>query len=113
MICSSTIVQDVMLHCQSDQTLAIIYFYFDFNDTKKQRYKNLIRSMIAQLSMQSANTPEALNTIYCRYQEGQQQPTIADLVLTLQHMLGDFHQTFIIPRCPRRMHGKGKAPGTD
>jgi hypothetical protein len=85
-----------MLHCQSDQTLAIIYFYFDFNDSKKQRYENLIRSMITQLSMQSTNTPEALNTIYCRCQEGRQQPTIADLVLTFQYMLRDFHQAFII-----------------
>ena len=85
-----------MLHCQSDQTLAIIYFYFDFNDTKKQRHENLICSMIVQLSMQSTNTPEALNTIYSRCQEGQQQPTVADLVLTLQHMLKDFHQMFIV-----------------
>ena len=85
-----------MLHCQPDQTLAIIYFYFDFSDTKKQRYENLICSMIAQLSMQSTNTPEALNTIYSRCQEGQQQPTVADLVLALQHMLKDFHQIFII-----------------
>lgn len=36
-----------------------------------------------------------MNTIYSRCQEGQ-QPTIGDLVLTLRHILGDFHQTFII-----------------
>jgi hypothetical protein len=52
--------------------------------------------MIAQLSMQSTNTPEALNMIYCHCQEGQQQPTIADLVLTFQHMLRYFYQMFII-----------------
>jgi hypothetical protein len=85
-----------MLHCQSDSAFAVIYFYFDFNDIEKQRHENLIRSLIVQLSMQSTNTPEALNTIYSRHQEGQQQPTTNDLVLTFQHMLGDFRQTFII-----------------
>jgi hypothetical protein len=94
--CSSTIIQDVMLHCLSDSTLAVTYFYFDFNDIEKQRYENLIRSLIMQLSMQSKSTPKALNTIYSRYQEGQQQPTTDALTWALQHMVGDFHQTFII-----------------
>lgn len=93
---SSTIVQDVMLHCQSDQTVAIMYFYFDFSDTEKQRYENFIRSLVVQLSKQSMNTPEAISTIYSRCQEGQQQPTTDDLVLTLQHILRDFHEIFII-----------------
>ena len=85
-----------MLHCQSDPALAIIYFYFDFNDVEKQRHENLLRSLIVQLSMQSMNTPEALDTIYSRCQEGQQQPSTDALAMTLQHMLGGFHQTFII-----------------
>jgi hypothetical protein len=95
---SSTIIQDVMLYCQADKTLAIMYFYFDFSDTEKQRYENLIRSLVVQLSRQSTNIPEALNVIYSRRQEvqQQQQPTTDDIVLTLQDMLGDFRQSFII-----------------
>jgi len=85
-----------MLYCQSEQGPAIIYFYFDFHDAEKQLHGKLIRSLITQLSAQSKHTPEPLNTIYSRCQEGQQQPTIADLVLTLRHMLGDFCETFII-----------------
>jgi NACHT domain len=95
-VCSSAIIQDVLQHCQSYSELAVVYFYFDFNDVEKQRHENLIRSLIVQLSMQSTNTPEALNTIYSRCQEGQQQPTTDALILTLQHMLVDFDQTFII-----------------
>src|SRR6266480_5488624 len=95
-ICSSTIIQNVRLQCQSDQTLAVIYFYFDFNDTKKQRHDNLIRSLVVQLSMHSTNTPEALNMLYSRCQDGQYQPTIDDLATALQHMLEGFHETFLI-----------------
>lgn len=93
---SSTIVQHVMVHCQSNQTLAIIYFYFDFNDIKKQSHENLIRSLVAQLSLQSSNTSDALNMMYSRCQEGEEQPTTDALELTLQLMLGDIRQTFII-----------------
>lgn len=93
---SSTIIQDVMLQCQSDQALAMIYFYFDFNDTEKQRHDNLIRSLVMQLSMQSSNTPEALNMLYSCCQDGKHQPTIDDLATTLQHILGGFHETFLV-----------------
>lgn len=93
---SSTIIQNVMLHCQSDPALAIGFFYFDFNDTEKQNLVNLIRSLIMQLSTQSVNTPSALNTLYSRNHDGQRQPTTDDLMLTLQQMLEEFRQVFIV-----------------
>ena len=36
-----------------------------------------------------------LTLLYHRSQDGQHQPTTEGLVLTLQHMLRDFNQTFI------------------
>ena len=103
---SSTIIEDVLLQCQSDQALAMIYFYFDFNDADKQRHDNLIRSLVVQLPMRSSNTPEALNMLYSRCQDGQRQPTIDDLATTLQHVLGGFHETFLVldalDKCTKR-----------
>jgi len=52
--------------------------------------------LIVQLSIQSKDTPEALNKLFARSQDGQQQPTTEGLMLTLQIMLRDFHQSFII-----------------
>jgi hypothetical protein len=95
-ICSSTIIEDVTLHCKSASAVAVAYFYFDFNDAEKQRHEKLLRWLILQFSMQSVKTPEALNALFARSQDGQQQPTSDALALTLQHIIGDFHQTFII-----------------
>jgi hypothetical protein len=94
--CSSTIVQDVILHCKSDPAVAVAYFYFDFNDNKKQQHENLLRSLIVQLSTQSAKLPESLDALFACSQDGQQRPTTDALALTLQHVLGGFQQTFII-----------------
>jgi hypothetical protein len=52
--------------------------------------------LIIQLSTQSKNTPEALNDLFAHCQDGQHQPTTEGLVLTLQHMLRGFNQSFII-----------------
>jgi hypothetical protein len=54
---SSTIIEDVISHCLADSTAGVVYFYFDFNDVKKQYQENLIRSLITQLSAQSAKPP--------------------------------------------------------
>lgn len=94
--CSSTIIEDVKSSYESDPTVAIAYFYFDFNDIEKQRHEKLIRSLIEQLSLQSMKSMEALNTLFASSQDGQQQPTLDALTSTLQHMLGDFQQIFII-----------------
>jgi hypothetical protein len=95
-ICSSTIVQDVIRHYESEPEVAVAYFYFDFNDSEKQRHENLIRSLIIQLCTQSEKTPESLDALFARSQDEQQQPTTDALTLTLQYILGNFQQTFII-----------------
>lgn len=95
-MCSSTIVQDVTLQYKSEPGVAVAYFYFDFNDTEKQRHENLLRSLIVQLSIQSANTPESLSALFARSQDGQQRPTTDALALALESILRDFQQIFII-----------------
>jgi hypothetical protein len=92
---SSTIIQDVTHHCQSNPPSAIAYFYFDFHDQTKQRYESLIRSLIIQLSDQSITTPEALNRLYSQYQGRYQLPATA-LVATLRDILRDVQHSYIV-----------------
>jgi hypothetical protein len=72
------------------------YFYFDFNDEKKQRHESLIRSLIVQLSTQSEKHTEALHALYSRSQSGKYQPSYDGLVGTLQSMLQSYPKTYII-----------------
>ena len=84
------------MHYKNSPEVAVVYFYFDFNDAEKQKHGNLLRSLIVQLSMQSLNIPESLEVLFLRSQDGQQQPTIGALTSTLKHILENFQQTFII-----------------
>jgi hypothetical protein len=94
--CSSTIIEDVILQFKLDSAVAVAYFYFDFNDTERQRHKNLIRSLIVQLSLQSTKCPEPFDSLYSRSSDGRQRPTLEALQSTHRHMLEDFQQTFIL-----------------
>ncbi|KAH6667724.1 hypothetical protein B0J14DRAFT_170784 [Halenospora varia] len=95
-ILCSTIIEHVKSLYESDSAVAIAYFYFDFNDTEKQRHEKYLRSLIEQFSVQSVKSMDALNILFARSQDGRQQPTTDALLSTLQHMLRDFQQTFII-----------------
>jgi hypothetical protein len=79
-----------MIHCLSNSTARVVYFYFDFNDVKKQYQESLIHSLITQLSAQSAEIPGALQTLYPHYQGGQQQLCYDEPVETLQSILRGF-----------------------
>ena len=93
---SSTIIDAVLHHCQSEPSLGIAYFYFDFNDPAKQQSKNAICSLITQYSTQCSSFPAALVNLFSQHQNGQQQPTTAALMKTLQDILGGFQHAYII-----------------
>ena len=93
---SSTVIKEVKSQYKSNHTVAIAYFYFDFNDTEKQRHDKFTRSLVKQLAWQSVDTLACLESLFSRNQDGKQQPEQDALELTLQQMLGKFEETFII-----------------
>ncbi|KAF8542732.1 hypothetical protein BDD12DRAFT_875826 [Trichophaea hybrida] len=95
-ILASTIIEDVIQHCSlgRNSSLPVAYFYFDFNDSEKQKYEKMIRSLITQLSKQSVRT-RALESLFSSYQ-GSRQPTADALLETLRHIVQEFDESFII-----------------
>ncbi|KAI9856111.1 MAG: hypothetical protein M1813_009229 [Trichoglossum hirsutum] len=95
-ILTSTIVEDVLQHCHLGRTLAVAYFYFDFNDVEKRQHEKMICSLITHLSIQSASTPRALESLFSSCMNGQRRPTTGELLETLRQMVQTFDETFII-----------------
>lgn len=95
-IYSSTIIEDVKSDCYVDPSVTLAYFYFDCNDVAKQQHRSLLCSLIMQLSYSCMSLPPSLNQLYSQNRNGAQQPTQADLMLTLKEMLGQLKHTYII-----------------
>lgn len=93
---SSTVLEKVKSQYQSSPTVAIAYFYFDFNDTEKQKHDKFTRSLIEQLAWQSPKALACLESLFSRCQDGKQQPTQDALESTLRQILGGYKETFII-----------------
>jgi hypothetical protein len=63
------------------------YFYFDFRDINKQNRRDLLPSLVAQLSDQSHRYCDILNDFYLKHGSGAQNPSEDGLIRCLKDML--------------------------
>jgi hypothetical protein len=63
------------------------YFYFDFRDINKQNCRDLLPSLVTQLSDQSHRHCDILNGVYLKHGCGAQKPSEDELIQCLKDML--------------------------
>jgi hypothetical protein len=63
------------------------YFYFDFRDVDKQRLRNLLPSLLIQLSARSDARCDVLSRLYSSHDRGVQSPKDRAMVECLKEML--------------------------
>jgi hypothetical protein len=63
------------------------YFYFDFRDASKQGLRDLVRSLLTQLSARSGPHCDILLELYSSHDEGRNQPSDIKLAECLKKML--------------------------
>ena len=95
-ILCSTVVEHVLHVCVTTSDIAVLYFFFDFNDTEKQQHESMMRSLLSQLSMHFLSVPPVLETLYTSCMEGGRHPDFEALKETLHKMTSAFRATFII-----------------
>ncbi|KAF8499924.1 hypothetical protein JB92DRAFT_2677543, partial [Gautieria morchelliformis] len=91
----STIIEEISLHCQSDPSLAVAFFYFDFNN-KDTQPDAVLRSLVVQLSLQCASTPSALAALFSRSADGRRSPSPEELMSTLKVLVEGFQIVYIV-----------------
>ena len=83
---SSSIIQDITVVCEAGSAI-IAYFYFDSTDFNKQICRDLLRSLVFQLSIRSSPCGDILHQLYKTHEHGTQQPTDHTLKECLKTML--------------------------
>ena len=66
---------------------SVAYFYFDFRDTDKQRTRNLLPSLLIQLSARSDSRFNILAYLYSTHDHGIQKPSDRAMTECLKQML--------------------------
>ena len=90
-------IQDIETMCEAGNA-STVYFYFDFRDANKQGLRNLVPSLLTQLSTSSGPRFDLLSYLYSAHDEGKKQPSDAALVECLKKMLTlpDRRPTYLI-----------------
>jgi hypothetical protein len=88
----------------------VAFFYFSFNDTRKQQADNLLCSIIAQLAAQSPYFSNDMQKLYQSYHSG--QPPLDALKITLRSILEQHGDKYIIidalDECPSQEGKRGQ-----
>ena len=73
------------------------YYYFDFREVNKQGLRDLVSSLLTQLSESSVPRYNILSDLYLAHGEGRTQPSESKLVECLRKMLTlpDQHPTYL------------------
>jgi hypothetical protein len=91
------VIQDIEDICEAEDA-SIAYFYFDFRDADKQGLRDMITSLITQLSARSGPRCDILSDLYSAHDEGKKQPSDSRLAECLKKMLmlPDHRPTYLI-----------------
>ena len=89
-------IEDLAILRRSKPNSRLLYYYFDFNDTKKQEVDTFLRSMIGQMAWQQEGVSVSLSGLYERCDHGNRQPARELLVKTLRDILRGSAETFMV-----------------
>jgi hypothetical protein len=83
---SSTIIQKITVLYEAGSA-SMAYFYFDFRDIDKRSRRNLLPSLLVQLSARSDPFCDVLSRLYKAHDDGTRQPSDSALMRCLKDML--------------------------
>ncbi|KAL5371605.1 hypothetical protein DPSP01_014146 [Paraphaeosphaeria sporulosa] len=95
-ILTSTVIKNLLQHCGDDTSMVTAYFYFDFNDTRKQDPELMLRSLLCQLLQRAVTIPKGIDALFTSSQNGMRQPSPHALLEVMRLTLQEFTQVYIV-----------------
>ena len=92
----STVVEDIASRCQVGSRKILAYYYFDFNESKKQTCEGLLRSLATQLFGQTAGASGTVEALFSDCGEGQREPTQKSLIQALKQLSEPLEETYFV-----------------
>jgi hypothetical protein len=91
------VIEDIEDLCRAGNA-SMAYFYFDFRDANKQGLRDLLPSLLTQLSAPSGPRSDILSDLYSAHDKGKNQPSDTILAECLKNMLilPDQRPTYLI-----------------
>ncbi|KAH7201284.1 hypothetical protein DER44DRAFT_670403 [Fusarium oxysporum] len=95
--CGKTILSTTILdHLVQINTHTTLAFFFDFNDTRKQKLEDLLRSLAIQLYHTGNEAARRLDSLFASHDDGRRQPNTDALSACINTMIQITGKVFVI-----------------
>lgn len=95
-ILCSTVIEKIKFACHTQSNTDCVYFYFDFNDMRKQTIHGFLRSVLVQLCTCRQDFITNIQTLFDKCNRGRRQPNKNELVQILFALLKGPRQTYLL-----------------
>lgn len=95
-VLTSRVIEDLRSDLRTDK-IAIIYFFFSFSDSSKQKLDHMLRSLIFQLADgMHRSSMEHLMQLFKSNRDGREQPRTTALIKTCSQMMHDLQDVPVV-----------------
>jgi hypothetical protein len=95
-IITSIVVDYLCKRFYNDTTVGIAYIYCNFRRQEKQKAKYLLASLLKQLTQGLSSLPDSVKCLYDNHKGRRTQPSIDEILSTLQSVAAIYSRVFII-----------------
>jgi hypothetical protein len=95
-ILSAGIIEDMQMFCKEDPAKSLAFFFFDFNDAKKQDPINMVKSLLSQFVNGCTSVPEKVQSIHATCEKERREASQEELLQALRDTLELLPATFMV-----------------
>jgi hypothetical protein len=95
-IICSTIINHIEEFCTTEPTPRLAYYYFDFSDESVQNLRNVLQSLILQLSRCNEHLSSSVRELYEKCDNGRKEPDDEVLASALFEVLSEGQRSFVV-----------------
>jgi hypothetical protein len=95
-ILTSIVVDDLNTRFPADQNISITYLYCDFRRRDEQSAKDLLTSLLKQLTQEQSSLPGSVKALYDQHRDKRTRPSFDEISRALQSVATICSQVFIV-----------------
>jgi hypothetical protein len=95
-ILTSIVIDDLTTRHQNDPSIGIAYLYCNFRQGDEQKAKDLLASLLKQLSQKRPSLPDSVKAVYDQHKDKRTRPSIDELSRAFRSVSAMYSRVFIV-----------------
>lgn len=95
-ILASIVVEDLTVRFHNDDSIGVVYIYYNFRRHYEQKAEDLFASVVKQLAQGCSALPDSIKSLYQIHKDKKTQPSTEELETAFKSIAGLYSKVFVI-----------------